>query len=71
MPNLDSDKIARVIANSPSHCGSNPPAYTKIKGLTMQIDWKWFLIGLVLGLLLGCQPTTEYQNYYIWEQIGG
>ena len=41
------------------------------KGITMQIDWKWFLIGLVLGLLLGCQPTTEYQNYYIWEQIGG
>jgi hypothetical protein len=37
----------------------------------MQIDWKWFFIGLVLGLLLGCQPTTEYQNYYIWKQIGG
>lgn len=37
----------------------------------MKIDWKWFLIGLVLGLLLGCQPIDGYQDYYIWEQIGG
>ena len=35
----------------------------------MQIDWKWFLIGLVLGLLLGCQPV-DFDNYNILEQIG-
>lgn len=21
----------------------------------MKVDWKWFLIGLILGLLLGCR----------------
>lgn len=31
----------------------------------MKIDWKWFLIGLVLGLLLGCQPT-DIPNYNIF-----
>lgn len=35
---------------------------------------KWLLVALIIaiiGLFTGCQPTTEYQNYYIWEQIGG
>lgn len=35
-----------------------------VKERIMQINWKWFLIGLVLGLLLGCQPV-DIPNYNI------
>lgn len=28
-------------------------------------------IAILVVVLCSCQPTTEYQNYYIWEQIGG
>lgn len=31
-----------------------------------------FTILLILTVLQsGCQPIEGYQNYYIWEQIGG
>lgn len=34
----------------------------------MKIDWKWFLIGLVIGLLVGCSGEPyEGCNYTIWD----
>jgi len=26
---------------------------------------------LILTMLCACQPIDGYQDYYIWEQIGG
>lgn len=26
---------------------------------------------MISVVLLGCQPIDGYQDYYIWEQIGG
>lgn len=45
---------------------------TVLKTLNCFRIWIWiFIVLFIVVALTACQPTTEYQNYYIWEQIGG